>query len=92
MLTSFGIARSPEDSLGAAGAVVGKTIYFSPEQALGDRATHLSDIFEGPGRPLTIGRCLGAGRRGPVTTSPLPRATTSRMREPGLFVLCGLIW
>ena len=67
VLTSFGPARTPGDNVSAAGAVIGETIYFSPEQALGEPVTYLSDIFT---LGLVAYQCL-AGRR-PLRRRPTP--------------------
>src|SRR3954453_4095970 len=46
VLTDFGIARSAGAAqLTAAGSVLGTASYISPEQAMGEQATRLSDIY-----------------------------------------------
>jgi len=46
VLTDFGIARAAGAAqLTAAGSVLGTASYISPEQAMGEQATHLSDIY-----------------------------------------------
>ncbi|MDT5029407.1 MAG: eukaryotic-like serine/threonine-protein kinase [Micromonosporaceae bacterium] len=46
VLTDFGIARSAGAAqLTAAGSVLGTATYISPEQAMGEQATRLSDIY-----------------------------------------------
>src|SRR5262245_41455030 len=60
VLTDFGIARSAgAASLTAAGAVLGTASYISPEQAMGEQATRLSDIYS---LGVVAYQCL-AGRR-----------------------------
>jgi eukaryotic-like serine/threonine-protein kinase len=45
VLISFTLGRSIEDDLSEVGSVMRHTTYFSPEQAMGERATDRSDIF-----------------------------------------------
>jgi eukaryotic-like serine/threonine-protein kinase len=60
VLTDFGIARSlGATQLTAAGAVLGTASYISPEQAMGEQATPLSDIYA---LGVVAYQCL-AGRR-----------------------------
>jgi serine/threonine-protein kinase len=60
VLTDFGIARSAGAAqLTAAGSVLGTATYISPEQAMGERATRLSDIYA---LGVVAYQCL-AGRR-----------------------------
>jgi eukaryotic-like serine/threonine-protein kinase len=60
VLTDFGIARSAGAAqLTAAGSVLGTATYISPEQAMGEQATALSDIYA---LGVVAYQCL-AGRR-----------------------------
>jgi serine/threonine-protein kinase len=60
VLTDFGIARSVGAAqLTAAGSVLGTASYISPEQAMGEQATRLSDIYA---LGVVAYQCL-AGRR-----------------------------
>ncbi len=60
VLTDFGIARSAgAAALTAAGSVLGTATYISPEQAMGEQATRLSDIYA---LGVVAYQCL-AGRR-----------------------------
>ena len=60
VLTDFGIARSAGAAqLTAAGSVLGTATYISPEQAMGEQATRLSDIYA---LGVVAYQCL-AGRR-----------------------------
>lgn len=60
VLTDFGIARSlGATQLTAAGSVLGTASYISPEQAMGEQATRLSDIYA---LGVVAYQCL-AGRR-----------------------------
>jgi serine/threonine protein kinase len=60
VLTDFGIARSAGAAqLTAAGSVLGTASYISPEQAMGEQATRLSDIYA---LGVVAYQCL-AGRR-----------------------------
>jgi serine/threonine-protein kinase len=60
VLTDFGIARSAgAAALTAAGSVLGTAMYISPEQAMGEQATPLSDIYA---LGVVAYQCL-AGRR-----------------------------
>jgi hypothetical protein len=60
VLTDFGIARSAGAAqLTAAGSVLGTASYISPEQAMGEQATALSDIYA---LGVVAYQCL-AGRR-----------------------------
>ena len=60
VLTDFGIARSAGAAqLTAAGSVLGTASYISPEQAMGEQATPLSDIYA---LGVVAYQCL-AGRR-----------------------------
>src|SRR5215218_8041686 len=60
VLTDFGIARSAAAAqLTATGAVLGTATYISPEQAMGEQATRLSDIYA---LGVVAYQCL-AGRR-----------------------------
>src|SRR5258705_577406 len=60
VLTDFGIARSlGAAQLTAAGSVLGTATYISPEQAMGEQATRLSDIYA---LGVVAYQCL-AGRR-----------------------------
>jgi serine/threonine protein kinase len=60
VLTDFGIARSAgAAALTAAGSVLGTASYISPEQAMGEQATPLSDIYA---LGVVAYQCL-AGRR-----------------------------
>jgi serine/threonine-protein kinase len=60
VLTDFGIARSIGSAqLTAAGSVLGTASYISPEQAMGEQATRLSDIYA---LGVVAYQCL-AGRR-----------------------------
>jgi eukaryotic-like serine/threonine-protein kinase len=60
VLTDFGIARSAGAAqLTAAGSVLGTAAYISPEQAMGEQATRLSDVYA---LGVVAYQCL-AGRR-----------------------------
>jgi serine/threonine-protein kinase len=60
VLTDFGIARSIGSAqLTAAGSVLGTASYISPEQAMGEQATRLSDVYA---LGVVAYQCL-AGRR-----------------------------
>jgi serine/threonine-protein kinase len=60
VLTDFGIARSVGAAqLTAAGSVLGTASYISPEQAMGEQATQLSDVYA---LGVVAYQCL-AGRR-----------------------------
>jgi serine/threonine-protein kinase len=60
VLTDFGIARAAgAAALTAAGSVLGTAMYISPEQAMGEQATPLSDIYA---LGVVAYQCL-AGRR-----------------------------
>jgi serine/threonine-protein kinase len=60
VLTDFGIARSAgAAALTAAGSVLGTAMYISPEQAMGEQATPLSDVYA---LGVVAYQCL-AGRR-----------------------------
>jgi eukaryotic-like serine/threonine-protein kinase len=60
VLTDFGIARATgAAALTAAGSVLGTAMYISPEQAMGEQATPLSDVYA---LGVVAYQCL-AGRR-----------------------------
>jgi eukaryotic-like serine/threonine-protein kinase len=79
VLTDFGIARSGAASqLTAAGTVLGTASYISPEQAAGQQATPVSDVYA---LGVVAYECL-AGRRPFEGDNPLDIAMRHMREEP----------
>jgi hypothetical protein len=79
VLTDFGIARSAGAAqLTAAGSVLGTATYISPEQATGEQATRLSDIYA---LGVVAYQCL-AGRRPFEGDNPLEIAMRHVRENP----------
>jgi serine/threonine protein kinase len=87
-ITDFGLARSLEDhDLSQEGQIVGTPQYMSPEQALGDRTDHRSDLFSLGGvlyaictghPPLAMESALAA-LRGICDDTPRPIRQSNKM-------------
>jgi serine/threonine-protein kinase len=79
LLTDFGIARGADAAqLTAPGSVVGTAAYISPEVAMGERATPLSDVYS---LGIVAYQCL-AGRRPFDGGSPMQIATRQVREAP----------
>jgi serine/threonine-protein kinase len=71
VLFGFAVGRPPwDENVSPGGMVIGDTHYFSPEQALGEPATYLSDVFM---LGIVIYQCL-SGQRLFDGDNPLERA------------------
>src|SRR5690349_783519 len=82
VLTDFGIARSAGAAqLTAAGSVLGTAAYISPEQAMGEQATRLSDVYA---LGVVAYQCL-AGRRPFEGENPLEIAMRHVREVPPLL-------
>jgi serine/threonine-protein kinase len=82
VLTDFGIARSAGAAqLTAAGSVLGTATYISPEQAMGEQATALSDIYA---LGVVAYQCL-AGRRPFEGENPLEIAMRHVRETPPML-------